>query len=315
MKNVLKGCGCAILVVLVVGVSCATGMAMAGLAGGSGSLPVAGRDAVAVVYVEGAIQSGDGGGVFSSEGAHSDRIIQYLRQAGDDRSVRAVVLRVDSPGGGVTASDEIHNAVVKLKETKPVVASFGSLAASGGYYISAPATKIVSNDTSLTGSIGVITVVPNVKELLEKLGVEMLVLTSGPHKDETSGLRPLTEEDRAILQGIVDESYRRFVTVVASGRGMPEEQVRRLADGRVYTGRQARAAGLVDQAGDLPEAIDLAAQLGGIKGTPRVVRYRGGGGLLSGGPSNLLGLLPLTGLTAPSGGQAPFSLQYRYLVP
>lgn len=262
----------------------------------------------------GGIQGGEGGGVLSTDGAYADRIIRWLRRAETDRSVKAVVLRVDSPGGGVTASDEIHNAVVKLKAQKPVVASFGSLAASGGYYISAPANKIVSNETSLTGSIGVISVVPNMKGLLEKLGVEMYIFTSGQHKDETAGLRPLTEEDKQVLQWIVDESYRRFVTVVAGGRNLPEARVRTLADGRVYTGRQAKDASLVDQLGDLPEAIDLAAELGGIKGSPRIVRYRSGG-LLSGGASNLLGLLPLTGLAPGAGGQSPFSLQYRYLVP
>ncbi|MEK7216474.1 MAG: S49 family peptidase, partial [Chloroflexota bacterium] len=178
-KNALKGCGCLVVVGLVAAVSCAGGMAMGGAGGAEFGAP--GRDAVAVVYVEGAIQGGDGGGVLSSEGAYADRIIRWLRRAETDRSVKAVVLRVDSPGGGVTASDEIHNAVVKLKAQKPVVASFGSLAASGGYYISAPANKIVSNETSLTGSIGVISVVPNMKGLLEKLGVEMYIFTSGQH--------------------------------------------------------------------------------------------------------------------------------------
>ncbi|MEK7215600.1 MAG: S49 family peptidase, partial [Chloroflexota bacterium] len=125
---------------------------------------------------------------------------------------------------------------------------------------------------------------------------------------------PLTEEAKQVLQGIVEESYRRFVTVVAGGRNLPEARIRTLADGRVYTGRQAKDAGLVDQLGDLPEAIDLAAELGGIKGSPRIVRYRSGG-LLSGGAGNLLGLLPLTGLAPGAGGQSPFSLQYLYLVP
>ena len=186
-----KTFGVTLLVVFVAAVSCSFG-AYLGSASSGGTLPGLGGDSIAVIYVEGAIQGGEGGGLFSSDGAYSDRIIRWIGRAQQDTSVRAVVLRVDSPGGGVTASDEVYNALVKLKAVKPIVASFGSLAASGGYYISAPVNTIFANETSLTGSIGVITVVPNAQGLMEKLGVEVYTITSGDHKDDTS--RPKAAE-------------------------------------------------------------------------------------------------------------------------
>ncbi len=316
MTRFLKYLGLLVVVCLIVGMSCVTGVI---IGAGSGSLGGGfGRDAVAVVYIEGPILGGSGSGFFS-EGAHSDQVTRWLRRAMDDPSVKAVVLRVDSPGGGVTASDEIYNQMLKLKAKKPVVASFGSLAASGGYYVSAGATKIVANQTSLTGSIGVITVVPNVQGLLEKLGVEMYVLASGDHKGDTSGLTPITAEDRAILQGVVDETYRRFVSVVSTGRNMTPARVRELADGRIYTGRQAKEHGLVDEFGDLPEAITAAAVLGGITGEPGVVHYRSEGLFGGGANSALFGLLRLPLLPPLHSSAAttitPFSLQYLYLTP
>lgn len=316
MSRFWKITGLVVLAVVVITASCGTGF-LVGAALRGAPLAGIGKDAVAVVYVEGAIQSGDQGGVFGGGGAYSDQILRWLQRAQDDRSVKAVVLRVDSPGGGVTASDEIRNQVLKVQQKKPVVASFGSLAASGGYYISAPATKIVANETTITGSIGVITIVPNVQGLLEKLGVETYVFTSGPHKDETAGLRPLTEADRKVLQGTIDEAYGRFVSVVSQGRKMSQEAVKGLADGRIYTGKQAKELGLVDEIGDLAEATRLAAELGGIKGDPRVVRYRSGGGFLSGSGSALLGWLRLPSVAIPftGGGQGAFSMQYLYLVP
>lgn len=314
MKRFWTVLGVILLVGIVAGASCSVGVFL-GAALGENALSGMGRDAVAVVYVEGTIQSGESSGLFATGGAYSDQIVRWLRRAERDPSVKAVVLRVDSPGGGVTASDEIRNQIVKLKATKPVVASMGSLAASGGYYVSAPATTLVTNETTLTGSIGVITIVPNLEGLMEKLGIEATVFTSGPHKDETAGLRPLTEADRKILQEMVNQAFDRFVTVVSEGRGMSEEAVRKLADGRIYTGRQALGLGLADRVGDLPEAIRLAADLGGIRGEARVVRYRSGG-LFSSASSAILdrlGLPPLTPLTG--GGKAPFSVQYLYLVP
>lgn len=315
MGNVLKVVGAGCLLLLVAAVACGVGIGMGAGFARSG-MPGFGRDAVAVVYVEGQIVGGDSRGLFDAPVAHSDRVARWLRRAGDDPSIKAVVLRVDSPGGGVTASDEIYNQVIKLKEKKPVVVSMGGLAASGGYYISAPANRIVANRTSLTGSIGVITIVPNIQGLLEKLGVETYVFTSGPHKDESAGLRPLTEADRRVFQGVVDEAFTRFVAVVSEGRGLTPDQVREQADGRIMTGRQALEVRLVDELGDLPEAVRAAADLGGIEGEPRIVRYRAEGGLFAGGTE---GIARILGFNVPvpwaGGGQMPVSVQYLLVAP
>jgi protease-4 len=241
------------------------------------SLTTGGRlemgEAVAIVRVEGVILPGslpdspfDGGG-----GAYSDQIVEYLEQAQGDSSVKAIVLRVNSPGGSVVASDEIYQKMLEVG--KPIVVSMGELAASGGYYISAPADVIVANPATLTGSIGVITQIPNLEELMEKIGVEVAVIKSGIHKDEGSPFREMTEEEKAIWQAIIDETYDQFVAIVVEGRDLPEEKVREIADGRVYTGKQAMELGLVDELGNLPEAIDRAAELGGIEGKPRLVEY------------------------------------------
>ncbi|MBI4497448.1 MAG: signal peptide peptidase SppA [Chloroflexi bacterium] len=305
----------ALLVLAVVaGAACGVGfVAGAGLTGGL----ALGRNGVALIHVVGAIQTGEGGGLLAPEGAFSGRITSQLRRAQRDASVRAVVLRVDSPGGGVTASDEIRNEVLRTRTEhgKPVVVSMGSLAASGGYYVSAPADRILANPTTITGSIGVITVIPNIQGLLEKVGIETDVLTTGPHKDMTSGLRPLSEADRQILQGVIDDSYERFVQVVAEGRGMEAARVQELADGRIFSGRQAQEAGLVDDLGDLPEAITLAGTLAGITGRPRVIEYDRGFRLGLSGASSWLGLAgPGTGLRALTG-ESLGLVQYLYVVP
>jgi protease-4 len=258
-----------VVVVLVIG-ACA-GMAILV------SLATTGRgmalgDAVAIVRVEGVIVSGSPPvSPFDGDGAYSDPIVEHLEQAQKDSSVKAVVLRVNSPGGSVVASDEIYQQMLKVE--KPIVVSMGELAASGGYYISAPADLVMANPATLTGSIGVITQIPNLEELMEKIGVEVVVIKSGIHKDEGSPFREMTEEEKAIWQAIIGEAYGQFVAIVAEGRGLPEEKVREIADGRVYTGKQAMELGLVDELGNLPQAIDRAAELGGIEGEPRLVEY------------------------------------------
>jgi protease-4 len=259
-----------IVIVLVVIGACVGTVVLVSLATGEG---MALGDAVAIVRVEGVILTGSppvsplGG----EGGAYSDQIIEHLKQAQKDSSVKAIVLRVNSPGGSVVASDEIYQQILKVD--KPVVVSMGELAASGGYYISAPADLIVANPATLTGSIGVITEIPNLEDLLKKIGVEVVVIKSGLHKDEGSPFREMTEEEKAIWQAIIDEAYGQFVAIVAEGRNLPEEKVRETADGRVYTGKQAMELGLVDELGNLPEAIDRAAELGGIEGEPRLVEY------------------------------------------
>jgi len=257
-----------VVVVLAIG-ACAGTAVLVSLTSGRLGL----GEAVAIVRAEGVILSGSppvsplgGGG-----GAYSDQIVEHLERAQKDSSVKAIVLRVNSPGGSVVASDEIYRQMLKME--KPIVVSMGELAASGGYYISAPAHLIVANPATLTGSIGVIAQVTNLEELMEKIGVEVVVIKSGIHKDEGSPFREMTEEEKAIWQAIIDEAYGQFVTIVAEGRDLPEEKVREIADGRVYTGKQAMELGLVDDLGNLPEAIDRAAELGGIEGKPRLVEY------------------------------------------
>ncbi|MBM2826951.1 MAG: signal peptide peptidase [Dehalococcoidia bacterium] len=314
LTNIFKALWGAIIAVMLLSSACSVGF-MLGSASASGGGFFDRGDTVAVVKVVGPIMGGDREGLLSPGGAYSNEIVRQLRQAGESESVKAVVLRVDSPGGGVTASDEIYNQVMKLRKEqgKPVVASMGSLAASGGYYVSAAADKIIANSTSITGSIGVITVVPNLEGLMDKLGVKAEVFTSGPHKDST-GFRPMSPEGREIIVGLVNDFYQRFVFVVAQGRGMDEAKVRVLADGRIYTAHQAKDAGLIDDFGDLEEAVKLAGEMGGIVGKPRVIEFREGG-LFGGVSSSLLSGMRPPALETILRATSPFALQYLYLGP
>ncbi len=238
--------------------------------------------AVAIVRVEGIIVSGSPpSDPFAAPiGAYSSVVADHLRRAEEDPHVKAVVLRVDSPGGSVVGSAEIHQQMLAM--TKPVVVSMGELAASGGYYVSAPADEIFANPATLTGSVGVISQFIHISELLKEYGVEVTTVKSGEFKDEGSLFRPMTTEEIATWQAIIDEAYERFVEVVAEGRGMAIDDVKALADGRVYTGKQALGLGLVDQLDNLPATIQRAAELGGIKGEPRIVEYQPPLGLLQG---------------------------------
>ncbi len=228
-------------------------------------------DAVAVVYVEGVIVSGNPA-VDYVGGTASQQVIRHLEWAEADGSVKAIVLRVDSPGGGVVASDEIYEKLLAID--KPIVVSMGETAASGGYYIACAADKIVANPATMTGSIGVISQIVELDELLAQVGVEVIVIKSGAYKDVGAFHRDMTDDEVALFQAMIDEVYEGFVDIVAQGRGLPKESVRGLADGRVYTGLQARQLGLVDELGNLPRAIALAAEMGGIEGKPRLIEYR-----------------------------------------
>jgi len=225
---------------------------------GRGSRQFALGDKVGVVEVLGVISSSAG-------------VIGQLHDYRDDESVKSVVLRIDSPGGGVGPSQEIHDELQLLSKIKPVVASMGSAAASGGYYIAAPTDLIVANPGTITGSIGVIMQFTNLQELFEKIGLKSQVVKSGEHKDIGSPVRPMSDKDRAILQAMIDDVHSQFIEAVAAGRELPPEKVRELADGRIFTGRQARDLGLVDELGGLQLAIRKAANLGGIEGEPQVV--------------------------------------------
>jgi protease-4 len=212
-------------------------------------------------------------GVVEVEGVilDSKKIIEQLNDFHESSTIKAIVLRVDSPGGGVGPSQEIHDEVRRIDADKPVIVSMGSVAASGGYYIAAPARLIFANPGTITGSIGVIMEFTNFQELLEKIGLHSQAVKSGKHKDIGSPVRPMTEEERALLQGLIDDVHTQFVDSIAAGRHLDVQKVRAFADGRIFTGRQARDLGLVDELGSLEAAIRRAGELGGIDGKPEVI--------------------------------------------
>ncbi|OGR33115.1 MAG: multidrug transporter [Desulfuromonadales bacterium GWC2_61_20] len=201
----------------------------------------------------------------------SREIIEQLVEFRDNDAIKALVLRIDSPGGGVAPSQELHEEVGKFAAIKPVVVSMGSVAASGGYYIAVPAQHIVANPGTITGSIGVIMEFTNLQQLLDKIGLHSEVVKSGTHKDIGSPLRPMSAADRRILQAMIDDVHDQFVTAVAAGRQLEVAKVRAMADGRIFSGRQALAAGLVDELGNLQDAIAVAGKLAEIEGEPDVV--------------------------------------------
>ena len=211
---------------------------------------------------------GDGVGVVEVKGiiTSSKDVIEQIRQFRDNPSIKAVVVRVDSPGGAVGPAQEIYREIIKTKKTKKVVASMGTVAASGGYYIASAADSIFANPGTLTGSIGVIMSYTNLQELFEKIGLSPVVIKSGKYKDIGSPTRPLKEDEKRILQQFADDIHQQFIDDVAKGRGMKVGDVRALADGRIYTGRKALELGLVDNIGNFYDALEYAGQLGGIKG-------------------------------------------------
>lgn len=216
---------------------------------------------------------GDRVGLVRIEGLLTDSrdIVRDLKTMGEDSGVRALVIRIDSPGGGVAASQEIYDEIVRVRDGgTPIVISMGSVAASGGYYVACPGDSILANPGTITGSIGVIMEFANLEELFDKIGIGFDVVKSGEFKDVGSWSRQLTEEERALLQATVDDIHTQFVETVAAERDMDSEAVRRLADGRILSGRQAIEAGLVDRLGGLQVALAVAGRMGGIEGEPNV---------------------------------------------
>jgi protease IV len=201
----------------------------------------------------------------------SQDTVRQLRHFLKKDDVKAVVLRVDSPGGVVAPSQEIYEEVKKFALKKKIIVSMGSLAASGGYYISAPATLIYANPGTITASIGVIIKLSNIESLMDKIGIKSTVIKTGKYKDSGSPVRELTAEDRAMFQSVIDSTHNQFVKAVAAGRKLPEDEVRRIADGRVLSGEQALELKLVDRLGTLQDAIEEAGRLAGIKGEPDVI--------------------------------------------
>lgn len=199
-------------------------------------------------------------------------IIRQLDRWKKNDNVKAVVLHINSPGGGVAISQEIYDAIKRVSDVKPVVAAFASVSASGGYYIACAADKIVANPGTITGSIGVIFQFYTFEGLMGKVGVTTQTVKSGELKDVGNISRPMTEREELMLKSVVMDSYEQFVEVVATGRDMEKEEIYTLADGSIYTGSQAYHLGLVDTLGGLTEAISLAADLSGLTGEPDIIR-------------------------------------------
>jgi protease-4 len=226
---------------------------------------------------EGITDRGRAIGIVTIEGVIShdltERTVRQLTKYADDPSIKAIVLRIDSPGGGVASSQEISEEIKRVRSVgKLVVASMGSVAASGGYYIACVADRIFANAGTVTGSIGVIAQLAQASELLHKIGIETTVVTSGPFKDSGNPTRPLRPEDRQVFQALVNDVYEQFVEAVAQGRNLPLPEVRQAADGRIFTGRQAKDLGLIDELGSLHDAIRYAASTIGIIGKPKLIQ-------------------------------------------
>jgi protease-4 len=231
---------------------------MIGRYSGSKSSRFAFGDKIAVVEVKGVITQSSG-------------IIEELQQYLEDDGVKAIILRIDSPGGGVGPAQEIYREIIKIKSKKKVVTSMGSVAASGGYYIACASNLIVANPGTITGSIGVIMQFSNFEELLKKIGIKGVVLKSGEHKDIGSPFREMTPEEKRIMQEVLDNVHQQFIQAVAEGRKLDRSKVVEIADGRIMTGEQAKNLGLVDQMGNLQDTIDITAKMVGIVGKPNVI--------------------------------------------
>lgn len=204
-----------------------------------------------------------------------DDLVRDLRRHRENPLVRAVVVRINSPGGVVAPTQEVHQAIRRLREAgKPVVASLGAVAASGGYYVAVAADQIYANPGTLTGSIGVIMQMANLEHLMKKVGVDYVVVKAGQFKDMGNVARPMTGEERRVLQGLLDDIHRQFITAVAQGRKLAESEVTVVADGRVFSGAQAKALRMVDTLGSLEDAVNRAAVLAGLPVPPRVILPR-----------------------------------------
>lgn len=227
---------------------------------------------VGVIYIEGTIASGQADSVLWGDSGGAETICAALRRAAKDPEIAAVVIRLNSSGGTPAAAQEIGMGVTGLQEAgKVVVASMGDMAASGAYWIAACTDQIVANPGTMTGSIGVIMQTANMQGLYDKLGIDTETFKSGPYKDMGSASRSVTAEERVIFQAMIDDIYEQFVEAVAEGRNKDVTEIRPLADGRIFTGRQALELGLIDHLGDFNDAILLAGEMAGISGEPSVV--------------------------------------------
>ena len=254
MRNVFIVIAVIILLIFTFIAGIGSGFIMSGKGGFSGG------DKVAVLKVE---------DVILDDQSYLDSITKIK----EDKQIKAIVVRIDSPGGAVGPSQEIYSELKKLRKDMPVIASIGNVGASGGYYIACAAEKIYANPGTITGSIGVVAEFANYEKLLEWARVDVEVIKSGRYKDVGSPFREMTVEDREYMQGLINNVYSQFKSAVAESRGLDTAQVDKVADGKIFTGEQAKELKLIDETGTLNDAIDLAAKKAGIKGQPNLVYY------------------------------------------
>ena len=254
MKRPFTAIVIGILILIVVLIALSTGASLF-----LSEAPVVAADKIALIKIDGLILD-------------SQDVIDQLKKYSKNASVKAIVLRIDSPGGAVVPSQEIYEEIKKVRaKNQKVITSMGTVAASGGYYIASASDKIMANPGTLTGSIGVIMEFASFEQLLNKIGVKGEVVKSGPLKDVGNPMRTMTADEKAYLQKVINDVYDQFVNAVAEGRHMDKAKVLSLADGSVYTGRQAKDLGLVDELGDQEDAVRLAAKMCNIQGEPKVI--------------------------------------------
>ena len=196
----------------------------------------------------------------------SRKTLKEIKEFREDESIKAIVVRINSPGGGIGPSQEIYAEIMRTRDEKPIIASLGSVAASGGYYIASATKKIIANPGTITGSIGVIVEYTNIQEVLKKIGLSAVVIKSGKFKDIGSPVRDITDTEREFLQSVVDELHMQFVNHAAEGRGIDPQIIAKLADGRIYTGQKAMELSLIDQLGNFEDSLILAGSIAGIQG-------------------------------------------------
>lgn len=267
---------------------------------------------VGLIEVSGPISDSGASGLLGGTAGGARDFIREIAQARDDKQIKAVVIRINSPGGSASASQEMYEAVRRLRAKKPVICSMGDVAASGGYYIASACDKIYANRATTTGSIGVITELLNYQELARKIGLDQSIIKSGKFKDAGNPARPLTLEERQLFQGLINNLYNQFVNDVVAGRKaatngqLTRAKLLKLADGRVYSGEQAKANGLIDETGGLYEATRFAATKGGLKEDAPVRSFsgRGGFGSLFGAESAVGGLSESVGAALARGAMA-----------
>ena len=261
------------------------------------------KPSVGLIEVSGAITDSGASSLLGGTSGGAREFIREVETARQDDDIKAVVIRINSPGGAASASQEMYEAVMRLRKEKPVICSMGDVAASGGYYTAAACTKIYANRATTTGSIGVITELLNYQELFDKIGIDEAIIKSGKFKDTGNPARPLTPEERQLFQGLINNLYNQFVNDVVAGRKeatggkLTREKLLKLADGRVYTGEQAAKNGLIDETGNLYTAVRFAANAGGLDEDAPVTPLSGGGGLgsLFGANSAVGGLSEIAG--------------------